>query len=99
MTSITVTTTNGDAVIEADVYGQYAVHQSVYKVYGSDAWKFMDDWIVTHVPSGMAVPQRFTKEAAEALAMYLAQHPRTAKTAAVSDIEAVVRAVRTGFRL
>ena len=50
-TTITIRTTHGERQVAAEVYGKWAVHEQ-----WPDA-NMTDGWALTHVPSGLCVPQ------------------------------------------
>lgn len=50
-TFITIATTKGPRQVEADVFGSWAVHEHEY---------FVDAWALTHVPTGLCVPDKYT---------------------------------------
>ena len=50
-TFITIATTKGPQRVEADVFGAWAVHEHLYG---------LDQWTLTHVPTGRAVPEKYT---------------------------------------
>lgn len=62
---ITIPIMGGAALgVDADVTGEWAVHESV---------SFPDEWHVTHVPTGLKIPRDLTRKEADALASRLSR--------------------------
>lgn len=91
---ISIATATGTIDVDAEVHGPYAVHVAL-----GETMRPLPYWHVTHVPTGLAIPYRLTREAARALALCLAHDERTADGKDLRALATVAKAVRNGFHM